>query len=271
MKQNRILQGGIALLIVGALAIFALWYFVLRTPLAATEPIQSIPLSTSAPSVTIASEQATAPAATDVAVEAPTTEVAATEEPTIAPTEPPAAKPVLFEISQADSEVRFTLDELLRGNPKTVVGVSNQVAGQISVDFNDLSTIQVGIIQVNARTFATDNEFRNNAIQNRILHTNDFEFITFTPTNLSGLPDSVAIGDSVTFAMTGDLTIQDVTTQVTFDVTATAVSAERIEGLASTTIQRADYGLNIPNAPGVADVDEAVLLEIDFVALATTN
>jgi hypothetical protein len=39
-------------------------------------------------------------------------------------------------------------------------------------------------------------------------------------------------------------------------------------GLASTTILRADFDLTIPQVPAVAGVSEAVLLEIDFVAIA---
>jgi hypothetical protein len=37
--------------------------------------------------------------------------------------------------------------------------------------------------------------------------------------------------------------------------------------MASTTIQRGDFGLTIPNVPFVANVGEEVLLELDFVAL----
>ncbi len=37
---------------------------------------------------------------------------------------------VAFEIVQAESEARFTLGGLLNGNPKTVVGVTDQIAGE---------------------------------------------------------------------------------------------------------------------------------------------
>lgn len=164
--------------------------------------------------------------------------------------------------------MRFTLNEVLRGEPKTVVGTSNQVAGQMAVDLADLSTAQVGLIQVNARTLATDNNFRNRAIRNVILETDDFEFITFAPTAISGLPDTAVPGAPLTFQIAGDLTIRDVTQTVTFDVTAAAVSETQLAGTAVATVQRADYNLVIPEVEGVADVDEAVRLEIDFVATA---
>lgn len=174
----------------------------------------------------------------------------------------------VYEISQADSEVRFELDEDLRGQRNTVIGVTDQVAGEIAVNLADLSSTQVGVIQINARTLATDNNFRNRAIQNEILDTGEYEFITFSPTSIEGLPTSVAIGEEVEFVVSGDLTIRDVTNIVQFFVTATAVSEDQLSGTANATIFRTDYGLQIPSVPNVANVEEEVTLYIDFVANA---
>lgn len=58
------------------------------------------------------------------------------------------------------------------------------------------------------------------------------------------------------------------TQSVTFTATVTVISATQLEGSASTIVNRADFGLEIPSVPNVADVDEEVLLEIDFVAAA---
>ena len=172
----------------------------------------------------------------------------------------------IFAIDQANSEVRFTLDEDLRGERVTVVGVTNQVAGQLALDLNDLSTTQVGTLLINARTLVTDNDFRNRAMQNEILETGTHEFISFAPTAVTGLPASAAIGEAITFNIEGDLTIRNITQPVVFVVTATAVSETQISGTASATVSRADYDLRIPNVPSVANVDDAVVLTIDFTA-----
>jgi polyisoprenoid-binding protein YceI len=175
----------------------------------------------------------------------------------------------VYTISQADSQVRFELDEDLRGERKTVVGVTDQVAGEIALDLNDLSTIQVGVIQINARTLATDSNLRNRAIQNEILDTGGFEFVTFAPNAVNGLPASIAIGEEVTFTIEGDLTIRDLTQPVVFEVVAQAVSADQLSGTASAVINRADFNLNIPSVPNVANVEEQVELYIDFLANAS--
>ena len=257
---------------------------ILQEPQAASEPIEAIPLEL----------EATAPPPTEAPptevppTEAPPTEPPPTETPPAVeepePTEEPTADPtegavveeasdtgpglLIYQIVPGESVVRFELDEDLRGNRITVVGTTDQVAGELAVDLNDLSTTQIGALQINARTLATDNDFRNRAIKNEILDTNAFEFITFTPTAVEGLPESVGVGETVAFTITGELAIRDVTNEAIFDVEATAVSADELSGTASTVIQRADYGLIIPSVPNVANVEEEVELTIDFIARA---
>lgn len=266
----------VAVLIVGGVV----WSFIApaeapSAPIAAV-PIQLSPSAEAAAPTEAPAEPTEAPAPTEVeatpdpyANATATTEVV--EEPTEVPAEPttaPAAQPVIFEISQDSSEARFTIDEILNGSPKTVVGVTNQVAGQIAIDPTSPATAQVGTILINARDFTTDSGNRNNAIKNRILRTNEFEFITFTPTSVTGVPENVAVGEPVTFQVTGDLAMLETTRSVTFDVTLTPVSDGELNGTATATILYADWGIQIPQVPQVAGVDEDVILELVFTARA---
>ena len=68
--------------------------------------------------------------------------------------------------------------------------------------------------------------------------------------------------------VTGDLTVRDITREITFQVTVTPVSETRLEGVAKATVLRSDYELNIPSVPNVANVSDEVRMEIEFVALA---
>jgi polyisoprenoid-binding protein YceI len=173
-----------------------------------------------------------------------------------------------YEIVPDGSEVRFVIDEELRGAPKTVIGTTDQVAGQIALDPQDLDAAQVGTIVINARTFATDSGQRDRAIQNFVLKTAEHEYITFAPTQLVGLPDRGTVGQALPLQVVGNLTISGVTREVTFDATVRPESPERLEGSATTTISRADWGITIPQVPGVANVSDSVRLEMDFVATA---
>ncbi|MEZ4590323.1 MAG: YceI family protein [Chloroflexota bacterium] len=244
----------------------------LEEPAAPSATIEAVPLEIEAaeeptavaeePPVQVdeAEAEAEEPAAEEPVADEPAAEESAAVEAV------PAGGLVIFEISQDASEVRFELDEDLRGNRITVVGITNQVAGQMALDLSDLSTAQVGEIQINARTLATDNNFRNRAIQNEILDTGDYEFITFTPTAVTGLPASATVGEFIQFTIEGELTIRDVTETVTFEVTATAVTETAIQGTATATVLRDAYGLNIPEVPNVANVENEVDLIINFVA-----
>ena len=281
----------VAVIVVLAAALVA--YSFLKEPEAATGPIEAIPIvaevkeaATTGSAEPVASSYE--PAHTDAApAKDPTTppETQVETAPSPEPTQPEeaTASPAgstqageeteggasIFEIVSAESEARFLIDEVLRGDPVTVVGSTDQVAGQIAVDPGDLSSAQAGIIQVNARTLVTDNQFRNRAIKNRILLTDDHEFVTFAPTEIVGLDGSGAVGERHSFQIVGNLTVTDVTREVTFEVTVTPVSETRIEGLATTAFPYRDFELSIPDAQAVDTVEDEVRLEFEFVAEAT--
>lgn len=225
----------------------------------------------SAPTLELVSAEATTTPTPEATSEATAeTSAAATAETSSAASS--TSSPTVFNIDSTQSQVSFTLTEELRNVPTTVVGTTDQVAGQIAVDFSNPTTAQLGEIRINARTLATDQDMRNRTIRSQILQSaqDQYEYITFQPTALSGLPDSITIGTPVTFQITGDLTIRDITKSITFDATVTPDSATQLTGKATTTVQRADFDLNIPNVPGVANVSEDVQLEIDFVATAAS-
>jgi polyisoprenoid-binding protein YceI len=289
----------VVLLGVGVLA-----YLFLRTPEEASTPVEAVPVvveeitqaEADTPVVSeeveseaaVESESTTEETPVEEAVtasepETTTEAVAAAEEPAdeadtvaeadtaTAPQESeaeaaPASDPTVFEITPAQAEVRFVLGEILRGEPFTVVGTTDQVAAEFVVNAMDLSTAEIGPVTVNARTLATDSSFRDRAIKNQILSTDQYEFITFTPTAITGLSGPGAVGESYDFQIAGDLTIRDVTQPVTFEATATALSESEVQAIATTTILRSDYNLTIPQVSQVAGVDEEVILEIEFVA-----
>ena len=173
----------------------------------------------------------------------------------------------LYRIDTAGSQVSFTLTEDLRGTPTTVVGTTDQVAGELFVDFAAPANSKMGVIRINARTLVTDQEFRNRAIRSNILQSSNdkYQFIEFTPTSITGLPDKVATGSTIKFKVTGALKIRDIVQSVTFDVSVTA-DADSLTGSATTQVTRDQYNLQIPNAPGVANVSNDVTLDIKFTA-----
>lgn len=201
--------------------------------------------------------------------EVPATAVATENYPADEAASPPLpGTPLVFVVDPSRSEARFIINEVLRGTPTTVVGTTSNLAGELALDLADPTTAQVGTIVINARDLKTDNNFRNNAIANEILLTNQFEFITFTPTDVSGLPETATSGEAYELQISGDLTITDQTRPVTFTATITPLNANELSGLARAQIAYADFGLTIPFAQSVESVEDTVILELEFVAAA---
>lgn len=250
MKKKKIgllVFAVVGILIISGIAVFA--YLFLREPeapsivmvelptLSATETTQN---NEAQPTVESASEENISEEASDTSV---------------------------FRIDPSQSEARFTLNEILEGTPTIVVGKTSLVSGEFRVDLDQMQ-VEMSEILVNARDLATNNSFRNRAIHNRILNSNTYEFISFVPTEIILLPNEVNFEESIDFEISGALTIKGVTQQVIFTARITPISEMQLEGHAEIMLAYADYGIRIPSVERVAEVDEDVLLEIDFVALS---
>lgn len=182
----------------------------------------------------------------------------------------PAADSALrtFGIQSDQSEVRFILDEELLGSPKTVIGATGDVSGQVLVESANPANSQIGEIRIGTNNFVTDSDRRNGAIRRFILQSGQYPTITFVPTGMAGLPESAGVGERFTFQVTGDLTIRDVTHPVTFETTIEALSETELHLNGSAQILRSDFDLVIPSVPSVANVTNAVQLELELVLAA---
>lgn len=179
---------------------------------------------------------------------------------------------VVYSVNGAQSEARFLIDEVLRGAPQTVAGVTDQIDGSIAIGFEPPS-VEIGEFVINLRTIRTDDEVRDRTIRTLILQTNrdEFEFAYFRPTTIAGVPSTIAVGDTLDLVVTGELTVRDVTTTTDFDMTIEVVSESEIRGTARTVVRWDDLEIVIPYVGGdsiVQAVDDEVRLEMDFVAPA---
>ena len=186
------------------------------------------------------------------------------------PTLTASADTTIFTIDSSSSKATFTIDEILFGKPNTVVGETNQIAGQIAINTKDPSQSKIGEIKVDVSTLTTDNPLRNQTLRGRILETDDpsNQYATFVASSISGLPSSIAVGQEVPFKITGALTVHGVTKTVTFDATVKAVSDKQITGQAQTTVKYSDFNISVPDVPSVTGLGDTVTLAIDFTANA---
>ena len=276
LMNNRLVRAAAIAALLGIAVAGVAWLFIFFTGGTgeASQPISApqltLPPATAAPAT--AAPATAAPATTAPATAAPTTAAPTTAAPQPQATQATQAtgEATLYRIVPDESEARYEIDEILRGEPFRVVGRTDQVAGDIILDLANAAASQVGVIRINARTLATDEERRDRATRSRILQSAEaaYEFVDFTPTALEGLPGTVSVGDTASFTIVGDLKIRDITAEARFDATVNVVAEDRLEGTAEATVLRSTYNLIIPNVPFVTDVSEEVLLGINFVATA---
>lgn len=207
--------------------------------------------------------------ATTTTPTAQSTSTSTGEAPTSSPPSQASAKS--FVIDPAGSTARFEIDEVLNGSPQRVIGVTDEVVGQVRVDVSDLTQIELSEIIVNARTLTTGSERRDRAIRGPVIlnsGSDEHELITLEVTSVDDLGGSAEVGDTVEFTIIGDLTIKGVTQPVTFDATVTRSGEDTIEGSATAQVTRDMFDIGIPSVPQVADVTNEVIIGLDFVATA---
>ena len=187
----------------------------------------------------------------------------------MSPSAQPSGDAKTLQIQPGAATATFTINEVLRGSPNTVVGKTDQVAGEITLDPGNPPASSVGTVLVDARGLATDDSQRNNLLQRFILATGQFQYVRFTPGAINGLPPTITPGATYPVQIDGQLTIKDVTRDVSFAATVTPMSLDELKGNATTTINRSDFGVTIPDIPFVAGVEDQVKLDLDFLATAS--
>ena len=143
-----------------------------------------------------------------------------------------------FLIVPGESTVTYEVGEVFLNQDNAfnlAVGVTSEVNGEIIVDRNNPQNSTIGIVRVDVSKFESDNQRRDNDIRERFLESSLFQVVEFTPSEIQGLPESYEEGQTISFQVSGDLTIRDVTKPVTFEVSLTG-EGDSITGEATTAI-----------------------------------
>ena len=200
-------------------------------------------------------------------------------QPETIPTDPPPAPEVTppelastgsteYQIDASESSASYEVGETLfsqNNRFNVAVGVTSVISGSIQVDPENLLNTTLGVITVDISQLKSDSDRRDRTIQDRFLESLRFPIATFTPTRITGLPESYTPGDMLTFQVTGDLTVHDVTKPATFEV-QTALNEGILRGLAETSILMSDFGVGPIQIAGIVGTEDEVKLSINFVA-----
>jgi polyisoprenoid-binding protein YceI len=113
-------------------------------------------------------------------------------------------------------------------------------------------------------TLSTDQSRRDTYIREDGPRFNDFPVATFKATNVTA--QSTDAGDgSLRLALTGDMTIRNITRPVMFDVRAT-INGGTLSGTATTRLKMSDFGIEPLDFYNTLTVADEVGVEVQFTA-----
>ncbi len=147
----------------------------------------------------------------------------------------------------------YTVDEILRGEPVTVVGSTEQVAGRVRIDDTLLTSAE---FETRMGAVATDNSSRDSRARSpEILDAEGHPVSTLAlaePVDLSGLPGD---GTASTLPMTVELTIKGVPVRKTVPVTVLR-SGEQLIASGAIPVTWSEFDITAPSL-GFVTVDPA--------------
>jgi polyisoprenoid-binding protein YceI len=145
--------------------------------------------------------------------------------------------------------------------PGDAIGKTNAVSGSITVNPDGTIDSANSKVVVDVTTLQTDSSMRDNYVRRNILQTDQYPQIVFVPTEVSGLPAALPQSGNVSFKVTGNLTIRDVTKPVTWDVIGSINNGEAT-GTATTSFTFEDFNLSQPKVPVVLSVVDKITLNV---------
>lgn len=170
-----------------------------------------------------------------------------------------------FVVAPTGNEVRYRVREQLAGFdfPNDAIGKSTRVTGQIVVDDDGRVVAEASRFVVDAATFVSDRDRRDNYLRGRLLTVEEHPTITLVPTETRGLAIPASGSGSDTFEVVANLTVRGVTRPTTWSATAQFQDG-RVSGNASTRFTFPDFQMEKPRVRSVLSVADTIALEYDF-------
>ncbi len=152
----------------------------------------------------------------------------------------------------------YRLDEVLNGSDVTVTGRTEDVSGSLTVKDNTLTAAK---LTLKVDTIATDSDRRDSYFRTSAIDTSKHPEATFTLTDPVEL-GAAADGNTQTFSITGDLTINGHTQSITADVQS-AFSEGAAQLVGQIPVTWADFGVAAPNL-GFVSVEDSGFIEFSL-------
>lgn len=210
---------------------------------------------------------------------------AAQPSPTVAPTDPPAtaaptataaatpaaatpaAGALTFTVSTGSKAIVRVNEQLADRNlPSDAVLTTDKVTGEFTL-LADGTFAAGSRIVADLTALSSDVGLRDDFVKRNTLDTRRFPQATFVPTRTEGLTLPLAASGDLTFKLTGQMTIRDVTKEITFDVVAKRSGADLMASAkVAPAFQFGTFGMSQPRVFSVISIKDEIRLEMELVA-----
>jgi polyisoprenoid-binding protein YceI len=151
-------------------------------------------------------------------------------------------------------------EELASIGTTEAVGRTSAVAGSATIEGQTLTSTTLTADMTSLRS---DQSRRDNALRSQSLETSRFPEAIFELTASVALPETLADGDAVSIAATGNLTLHGVTREITLPLDVQRIG-DTLVLVGSLDITLADYNIAKPRAPSVVSVEDSGVLELQL-------
>jgi len=182
-------------------------------------------------------------------------------------------KTATFEIIPGETTATYSINQVLLSEDNrvaTVAGQAGGVEGVFALNYEQPLASQFGLFTANLKLLRSDQPERDEAVWTQWLEADRYPRAAFQPREIRDFPPDARAGEPVRFQLVGDMTIKDVTRQVSWDVTAT-LKVDRLTGTATTSLRLADFGIPLPTVDGQVAATEGVTVTLDFASKRTTE
>ncbi len=181
-----------------------------------------------------------------------------------------------FVVVPAESKASYLVDEEFLGGALDklgiaaglvdVIGSTQEIEGQLQLNLGDLNApLGENSFTVKMNTLTTDQDRRDKWIRENGPSFDQFPIATFKATAIKGAPDTYNDGDEVSFKLSGDLTVREVTKPATFDVAAKLIG-DTLTGTAVARLLMSDFGIEPPNFANTLTVADEFGIEVQLTA-----
>lgn len=180
-----------------------------------------------------------------------------------------------FVVVPGESEASFIMDEEffaqalsklgIEAGKTVVVGTTPGVTGEIQLNLESAEPVESAQFTVDMTGLKTDQSQRDNWLEDNAIETNTFPEATFTAASVTSLPESITEGKEISFQLNGDLTVRDVTNNVTFEVTA-VLKGDTLTGTAVLPLKLTDFGIAPPDFANTLKVADEFKIEVTLTA-----